>query len=58
MERYVMSPMAPEGVSRDIAAARYVAIRQPGTQVGFDISTFGVPADGAGPRHAINLPGF
>jgi hypothetical protein len=54
MLRYVMSPMAPEGVSRDVVAARYVAIWQSG-QLGFDIRAFGVPADAAFPGHAITL---
>ena len=27
VQRYVISPMSPEGVLRDVVAARYVAIR-------------------------------
>jgi hypothetical protein len=27
MQRYVMSPMAPNGVPRDVMPARYVAVR-------------------------------
>src|SRR5262245_60927844 len=55
MLRYV-GPMAPEGMLRDVVAPRYVAIWHSGPPVCFDIRAFGVPADGAGPRHAINLP--
>jgi hypothetical protein len=53
--RYVISAMPPEGVLRDVAAARDIAIWQSGPQVGFDIRAFGMPADGASPGHAITL---
>jgi hypothetical protein len=49
--------MPREGVFRDVVPTRYVAIRNPGPQIGFDSMTLGVPTDGAGPRHTITCDG-
>ena len=56
VERYV--PAVPrEGIFRDAVPSRYVAIRQPSLKIRLDFMALGVAADGAGPRHAIDLPG-
>ena len=52
------SPMSRDGIFRDAVPSRYVAIRQPNPKIGLNFKTLGVPADGASPRHAINLPRF
>jgi hypothetical protein len=57
LERYVTSLMPRDGIFRDAVASRYVAIRHPSLEIGLNFMALGVPADGAGPRHTIDLPG-
>jgi hypothetical protein len=56
MERYV-SPMPRRGIFRNAVLSRYVAITQPSPKIVLNFAALYVPADGAVPRHAINLPG-
>jgi len=53
MQRNVINSMTPEGMPRDFAAARNVAIRDPGAQISFDTIPLGVSADRTGSGHVI-----
>jgi hypothetical protein len=53
MSGHVFRPMSREGIFRRVMSSRDVAIRGAASQIGFDIMTLGMLADGAGRRHVI-----
>ena len=55
MPGHVFCAVSRNRVLGDVVLSRGVAIRSAAPQIGFDIVTLGVSADGAGLRHAITV---